>query len=104
MATPAGVQPPNYISGLWCRTYEKPAFDMIGRFRAGASPIRMALHFVGFNDDRYWSAVKVFGLPDFIHRGWDMRAQREIAPGDTVLFASGDDRQEMRRKSYDDLT
>jgi hypothetical protein len=35
----------------------------------------MALHFVGFSDDRYWNALKVFGLPDFYHRNWDMRAK-----------------------------
>jgi hypothetical protein len=37
------------------------------------------VHFVGFRDDRYWNAVKVFGSPQFIHRGWDLRAQRETA-------------------------
>ena len=35
---------------------------------------RPAVHFVGFRDERYWSAVKVWGRPSFIHRGWDMRA------------------------------
>lgn len=52
-------------------------------------PLSDAVHFVGFRDDRYWNAVRVFGLPDFIHRGWDLRAQREIAPGDTIVFADG---------------
>lgn len=61
-------------------------------------------HFVGFRDDRYWNAVRVFGLPDFIHRGWDLRARREIAPGDFVVFAEGCEGQEPRRKSYHDLT
>ena len=36
------------------------------------------VHFVGFRDDRYWNACRVFGLPDFIHRRWDKRAAREI--------------------------
>jgi hypothetical protein len=45
------------------------------------------LHFVGFRGEEYHSAVKVFGLPDVYHRGWDQRAQREIADGDTVVFA-----------------
>ena len=48
-----------------------------------------ALHFVGFKDDRYWNAVRVFGLPDFYHRLWDMRAKQEIVPGDTAVFANG---------------
>ena len=61
------------------------------------------IHFVGFRDDRYTTAVRLFGLPDFIHRGWDMRAQREIVPGDVIVFASGCARQEPRRKSFNDL-
>lgn len=63
----------------------------------------MALHFVGFRDERYLTAVRVFGAPDFIHRGWDLRAQREIAPGDTVVFANGSADQVPRRMSYNDI-
>ena len=62
------------------------------------------VHFVGFRDDRYWNAVRVWGLPDFIHRGWDLRAQREIADGDVVIFAKGPDDQEPSVRSYTDLT
>lgn len=64
--------------------------------------MRSCVHFVGFKDDRYWNAVKVFGFPHFIHPGWDLRAQRDIAPGDVVVFAELDDRSEPRRKSYTD--
>lgn len=64
---------------------------------------RRCLHFVGFRDDRYWNAVRVFGLPDFIHRRWDMRAQREIAPGDVIVFATGDETTPPARVSGDDL-
>jgi len=60
-------------------------------------------HCVGFRDDRYWSAVKVFGLPDFVHRGWDMRARREIADGDLIVFADGPADQPPRLKSFDDI-
>ncbi len=60
------------------------------------------VHFIGFKDDRYWNAVKVFGAPHYIHPGFDMRALREIAPGDVVVFAEGDWRQEPRRKSFTD--
>jgi hypothetical protein len=60
-------------------------------------------HFIGFCDDRYWNAVAVFGPPHYIHRGWDIRAQREIAPGDTVIFATGSEAQEPRRQSFNDL-
>jgi hypothetical protein len=43
----------------------------------------------------------VFGLADFIHRGWDLRAQREIAEEDVVVFAGVE--QAPRRKSFDDI-
>lgn len=62
----------------------------------------MAVHFVGFKDDRYHNAVRVFGLPDFIHPGYDLRALREFAPGDLVVFANGSANQEPRRKSFTD--
>ena len=62
----------------------------------------MATHFVGFRDDRYWNAVRAFGLPDFIHQGWDRRAQREIVPGDRVVFATGPADQPLRQWNYDD--
>ena len=48
----------------------------------------MALHFIGFCDDRYWNAVAIFGLPDFYHRVWDMRARQEVIDGDVAIFAS----------------
>lgn len=48
------------------------------------------VHFVGFRGDEYNRAAMVFGKPDFIHRGFDRRARREIHPLDTVVFAKGD--------------
>ncbi len=63
----------------------------------------MAVHFVGFRGDEYTRACRIFGPPDFIHRGWDLRAQREIAPGDTVVFATGSFDQVPRRQSFNDL-
>lgn len=47
------------------------------------------VHFIGFRGDEYLSAVRVWGLPHYVHRGWDKRARHEIAPGDTVVFAHG---------------
>lgn len=61
------------------------------------------VHFVGFSGEEYWSAVKAFGPPHFIHRGWDLRARREIADGDLVVFAKGSHDQEPRTKSFDDI-
>ncbi len=60
------------------------------------------IHFVGFKDDRWWSAVKVFGRPDYIHRFWDARAAAEIAPNDIVVFAEGDESTPVREFAYDD--
>ena len=57
------------------------------------------VHFVGFSDDRYWNAVKVFGLPDYVHRTWDGYAADEIAPQDTVVFATGEWSRPPRRFS-----
>lgn len=65
--------------------------------------IRPAVHFVGFRDDRYWNAARVFGLPDFIHPGWDTRARREIAVDlDTVVFATGDEHQPPSTRTFTD--
>lgn len=63
----------------------------------------MALHFVGFRDDRYWNAVRVFGLPDFYHMAWDRRARREIAEGDTVVFAQGPADQPTADRNASDI-
>lgn len=60
------------------------------------------LHFVRFKDDRFYNAVKTFGPPDFIHRFWDRRAVDEIAPGDVVIFAEGDEMQPVNPISFDD--
>lgn len=61
------------------------------------------IHFVGFKDgQRYQNAVAVFGLPDFLHPGWDLRAKREIADEDIVIFACGAHDQPARVKSYPD--
>lgn len=65
--------------------------------------MQRCIHFVGFRDDRYWNAVKVWGLPNFVHPGLDMRARREIADGDTVILADGPADQEPRSKSFNDL-
>lgn len=51
---------------------------------------RGLVHFVGFRDDRYWNAVRVFGLPNMIHEAFDRYAADEVAPGDLVVFAEGE--------------
>lgn len=52
--------------------------------------IRPIVHFVGFRDDRYWASAKVWGRPHYIHQGFDLRARRDIADCDTVVFADGE--------------
>lgn len=67
--------------------------------------VKPCLHFVGFkeHDQRWQNAVRIFGAPDIVHRGWDMRAQREVAWGwDTVVFAKGDKDRPPSRYSFDD--
>lgn len=63
---------------------------------------RGLFHFVGFKDDRYWAAVKAFGKPDFVHRFWDRRAVDEVMEEDIVIFADGDETQEVRTFAFDD--
>ncbi|QTG12411.1 hypothetical protein G6M86_03750 [Agrobacterium tumefaciens] len=65
--------------------------------------VKPITHFIGFRGEEYWSAVKVWGQPHYIHRGWDKRAQREIVDVDLVIFAKGTDRDEPRDFNYDDL-
>jgi len=48
------------------------------------------VHFVGFRDDRYWNAVRVFGPPDMIHRNWDVYASDDVDAGDIVVHAEGE--------------
>ena len=62
----------------------------------------MAIHFIGFKDDRVWNAIRVWGMPDFWHRNWDVRAKQEIAPGDTAIFAKGSEHDEPKEQAHDD--
>lgn len=57
------------------------------------------LHFVGFCDDRYHNAVRVWGKPDFHHRVYDRRAVADIAPGDVAVFACP---EVVREFNFDD--
>jgi len=60
------------------------------------------IHFVWFRGDEYLSAVRVWGQPDFVHMGWDSRARREIADGDTVVFAKGEYDQRLYHRIFSD--
>jgi hypothetical protein len=63
----------------------------------------VALHFVGFREDEYSRAVRVFGEPDFIHIGWDRWARQEILPDDIAVFATGTAEDTPSAYSYPDL-
>jgi hypothetical protein len=64
------------------------------------------VHFVGFRGDEFNRAKRVFlkeGDAHFVHPGWDLRAAREIAEDDLVIFAEGTSDQEPRRRSFADF-
>lgn len=61
-----------------------------------------AVHFVGFRGEEFWSAVRVWGRPHFIHMGNDTRMRRELADEDTVVFARGSEARPADR-NYSDL-
>jgi hypothetical protein len=61
------------------------------------------VHFVAFRkDSEFWSAVRVWGRPDFFHRVWDHRVMGDVAPGDTVVFAKGTDQDEPSKFTFND--
>lgn len=69
---------------------EKEARGLVFRPAMEVHITRACLHFVGFRGDEFTRAVRVFGVPDFIHRYWDHRAIGDIvADLDTVVFAKG---------------
>jgi hypothetical protein len=76
-----------------------PVSDPDWFFRTLRNQFGGAIHFVGFKDDRYLTAKRFFGKPDFIHRHWDRRALDEVMPGDVVVFAGS---QEVVEFTYDD--
>lgn len=61
-----------------------------------------AIHFVGFRGDEYCRAIRVFGLPDFIHRNNDLRLYGDVAPGDTVVFANREDLKPVKKYAFND--
>lgn len=42
--------------------------------------------------------------PGFIHRNWDLRARRDIADVDTIVFATGDEPQPVAARNAPDIT
>lgn len=69
----------------------------------GERPSASAIHYVGFRDDRYWNAYRIFGGPRVIHRRWDFHATRDVGPDDVVIFAEGDDTQPLAARNATDI-
>ena len=61
------------------------------------------VHYVGFRDDRYWNAYRIFGGPRVIHRRWDFYATRDVGPDDIVIFAEGDETQPLAAYNATDI-
>ena len=59
------------------------------------------IHFVGFRGEEYWSAVKVWGKPDFYHIGLDTRMSKLAADSDTIILANGC--EHMGRRTSPDI-
>lgn len=62
-----------------------------------------AIHFVGFKGEEFFSAVRVWGLPDFVHRWKDDRFKHggEVHPNDLVIFANGEETK-VRKYTFND--
>ena len=67
---------------------------------------KVCTHFFGFRGDEYTRAVKVFGLPDFIHPVHDRRAYIEIDKDHDILIFANNERPDVihkYRREYADL-
>lgn len=65
--------------------------------------MKPCVHFVGFRGDEYNRACRIWGEPDFVHIRWDRRSAREIADGDTIVFATGPHDQPHKRYNGPDI-
>ena len=61
------------------------------------------IHYVGFRDERYWNAYRIWGGPRMIHRRWDRIARHDVGPGDVVIFAEGDEHQPLAAYNATDI-
>lgn len=65
--------------------FNDPAAD-VREVSIGFHGERSCLHFVGFRGEEYWSAVKVWGTPHFVHPQADFRMIGEMGPEDVVIY------------------
>lgn len=67
-------------------------YDVFGRTPEEIKPahfIKACVHFVGLPKDEYWSAMRVWGTPDFVHPRATWSCLGEIDRIDTVIFGRG---------------
>ena len=67
---------------------------------------KVCTHFFGFRGDEYNRAVKIFGLPDFIHPVHDRRAYLEIDKDKDILVFANKERPDVirsYRREYEDM-
>ena len=60
------------------------------------------VHFIGFRGEEYWSAVKVWGFPDFIHSWHDNRMYGDVGDNDILVFAGKSDPKEVSEYTWQD--
>lgn len=63
---------------------------------------KSAVHFAGFRGEEYWSAVKISGVPDFLHNGWEHYAMHAISPRTGRVFVKGEWTQDPTQDGYPD--
>ena len=62
------------------------------------------VHCVGFRGEEYNRAVRVFGLPDFIHLVHDRRMYGDVGDGDLLIFGPKADPNVLSEFSWQDHT
>lgn len=56
------------------------------------------IHYIGFRDDAFIRARRIFGGPVMIHRVNDIRTQSEIDPENDVAIYAGKEREDRVRE------
>lgn len=55
------------------------------------------VHYIGFRDDAFLRAYRLFGGPVMIHRVNDIRTQSEIDPDNDIAIYAGNEREDRVR-------
>ena len=66
----------------------------------------MPVHFIGFRGYEYISAVRVWGVPDFIHPIHDKRAYVEIDKENDIIIFANKEKEDVigkYRREYADM-